>query len=72
MPFKGRDEGYCGYNADADIMLMQVSEKAKSKGIKIKVKDAFKEKAMKVGYDPLYGARPLRRAITRLLEDCLA
>lgn len=55
-----------------DIMLMQVSEKAKSKGIKIKVKDAFKEKAMKVGNDPLYGARPLRRAITRLLEDCLA
>jgi ATP-dependent Clp protease ATP-binding subunit ClpC len=24
------------------------------------------------GYDPSYGARPLRRAITRLLEDCLA
>jgi ATP-dependent Clp protease ATP-binding subunit ClpC len=24
------------------------------------------------GYNPSYGARPLRRAITRLLEDCLA
>lgn len=51
---------------------MQVSEKAKSKGVKIKVMDAFEEKVMEDGYDPLYGARPLRRAITRLLEDCLA
>lgn len=34
-----------------DILLMQVLEKAKSKGVKIKVMDAFKEKVMEDGYE---------------------
>ncbi|NEQ54602.1 MAG: hypothetical protein F6K11_31470, partial [Leptolyngbya sp. SIO3F4] len=39
---------------------------------KIEVTEAFKEKLVVEGYNPSYGARPLRRAITRLVEDCLA
>ncbi len=33
---------------------------------------AFREKVISEGFDPAYGARPLRRAIMRLLEDSLA
>lgn len=40
--------------------------------IKIEVTEAFKDKLVVEGYDPRYGARPLRRAITRLVEDSLA
>ncbi len=34
--------------------------------------DRFKERVLQEGYNPSYGARPLRRAIMRLLEDSLA
>ncbi|MEM9978999.1 MAG: hypothetical protein AAF808_15345, partial [Cyanobacteria bacterium P01_D01_bin.2] len=40
--------------------------------IQIEVTDALKEKLVTAGYDPSYGARPLRRVITRLVEDSLA
>jgi ATP-dependent Clp protease ATP-binding subunit ClpC len=36
------------------------------------VSDRFKDHLIEAGYSPEFGARPLRRAITRLLEDCLA
>ena len=36
------------------------------------VTERFKDRLVEEGYDPSYGARPLRRAITRLLEDCLS
>ena len=36
------------------------------------VTDAFKERLVEEGYNPSYGARPLRRAVMRLLEDSLA
>jgi ATP-dependent Clp protease ATP-binding subunit ClpC len=42
------------------------------KGITLSVTDAFKERLVEEGYNPSYGARPLRRAVMRLLEDSLA
>jgi ATP-dependent Clp protease ATP-binding subunit ClpC len=42
------------------------------KGITLEVTDKFKERLVEEGYNPSYGARPLRRAIMRLLEDSLA
>ena len=42
------------------------------KGITLTVSDAFKERLVEEGYNPAYGARPLRRAVMRLLEDSLA
>ncbi|XVF16112.1 hypothetical protein REPUB_Repub10bG0003300 [Reevesia pubescens] len=57
----------------ADVMLKEVSDRVmKLKNIKIEVTESFKEKLVKEGYKPNYGARPLRRAIVRLLEDTLA
>ena len=40
--------------------------------IDLKVTERFKARIVEEGYDPAYGARPLRRAIMRLLEDSLA
>ncbi|XVF59951.1 hypothetical protein PTKIN_Ptkin08bG0003100 [Pterospermum kingtungense] len=57
----------------ADVMLKEVSDRLmKSKNIKIQVMEKFKEKVAAEGYNPSYGARPLRRVIVRLLEDNLA
>jgi ATP-dependent Clp protease ATP-binding subunit ClpC len=56
----------------ADIMLKEVGNRLKEKGINLEVTERFKDRVVQEGYDPSYGARPLRRAIMRLLEDSLA
>ncbi|UZQ53403.1 ATP-dependent Clp protease ATP-binding subunit [Trichothermofontia sichuanensis B231] len=56
----------------ADIMLREVFGRLTEKGITLEVTDRFKERLVEEGYNPSYGARPLRRAIMRLLEDVLA
>lgn len=56
----------------ADIMLREVFSRAEEKGIKIDVTERFKDRLVDEGYNPSYGARPLRRAIMRLLEDSMA
>ncbi|WP_193196233.1 ATP-dependent Clp protease ATP-binding subunit [Nostoc sp. MG11] len=56
----------------ADIMLRDVSTRLTEKGITLEVTERFKELVVQEGYNPSYGARPLRRAIMRLLEDSLA
>jgi len=56
----------------AEIMLKEVFARLKDKGIKLDVTDSFKERLVEEGFNPSYGARPLRRAVMRLLEDSLA
>jgi ATP-dependent Clp protease ATP-binding subunit ClpC len=56
----------------ADIMLAGVFKRALERGLTIEVTEKFKEKLVDEGFNPTYGARPLRRAIMRLIEDCLA
>ena len=56
----------------AEIMLKEVFTRIKDKGITLTVSEAFKERLVEEGYNPSYGARPLRRAVMRLLEDSLA
>lgn len=56
----------------AELMLKEVFERLKQKNIQIDVTDRFKNKLVEDGYNPSYGARPLRRAVMRLLEDSLA
>ena len=56
----------------ADILLHEVLARVAERRITLEVTDLFKERLVEAGYDPEMGARPLRRAITRLLEDCLA
>lgn len=56
----------------ADIMLKGVFQRAEEKGIRIEVTERFKDRLVDEGYNPAYGARPLRRAIMRLMEDSMA
>ncbi|KAG5537289.1 hypothetical protein RHGRI_024661 [Rhododendron griersonianum] len=56
----------------ADIMLKEVFERLKVKEIELSVTEKFKDRVVEEGYQPSYGARPLRRAIMRLLEDSMA
>jgi ATP-dependent Clp protease ATP-binding subunit ClpC len=57
----------------ADILLNEVSQRLKQeRSMILAATKAFKEKIIAEGFDPSYGARPLRRAIMRLLEDSLA
>ena len=54
------------------ILLCEVYDRLAEKGITLEVTERFNDRLVEEGYSPSYGARPLRRAITRLLEDCLA
>lgn len=56
----------------ADIMLKEVFNRLTEQGITLEVTERFKDRLVEEGYSPSYGARPLRRAIMRLLEDSLA
>jgi ATP-dependent Clp protease ATP-binding subunit ClpC len=56
----------------AEIMLKEVFDRISLKGIQLEVTDRFKTRLIDEGYNPSYGARPLRRAVMRLLEDSLA
>lgn len=56
----------------ADIMLREVATRLLEQGISLEVTERFKDRLVQDGYDPSYGARPLRRVIMRLLEDSLA
>jgi len=56
----------------ADLMLREVSTRLTEQGITLEVTERFKDRVVEEGYNPSYGARPLRRAIMRLLEDSLA
>ncbi|MGK7953841.1 MAG: ATP-dependent Clp protease ATP-binding subunit [Crocosphaera sp.] len=57
----------------ADILLAEVAQQLyEQRQITLTVSDGFKALVVEEGYDPSYGARPLRRAIMRRLEDSLA
>ena len=53
-------------------MIKQVQKRLKEKGINLIVDLAVQAFLTDEGYDPIYGARPLRRAIMKYLEDTLA
>jgi ATP-dependent Clp protease ATP-binding subunit ClpA len=56
----------------SSILLGEVCSRLTEQGITLEVTERFKDRLVEEGYDPSYGARPLRRAIASLLEDCLA
>mmetsp|Transcript_149158 Transcript_149158/g.362249 ORF Transcript_149158/g.362249 Transcript_149158/m.362249 type:complete len:149 (-) Transcript_149158:190-636(-) len=56
----------------AEVEFKKVLKRLQEQDWVVQLTDRFKEQVIEEGYDPAYGARPLRRAITRLLEDTLA
>jgi ATP-dependent Clp protease ATP-binding subunit ClpB len=55
-----------------DIQLGHVAERLEKRDLKLDVSEAAKELLAELGWDPQYGARPLKRAIQKHLEDGLA
>jgi ATP-dependent Clp protease ATP-binding subunit ClpC len=55
-----------------EIQLAEVSSRLSERNVKIDVSESAKEFILESGFDPLLGARPMRRSIQRLVEDRLA
>jgi ATP-dependent Clp protease ATP-binding subunit ClpC len=55
-----------------ELMLSQVQTQLKEKEIKLEITDEAKDFLGERGYDPAFGARPLRRIIERMVEDPLS
>jgi ATP-dependent Clp protease ATP-binding subunit ClpC len=56
----------------ADLFLAEVATRLAERNIALEVPEAIKDLLVAKGYDSAYGARPMRRAITRWVEDPLA
>ncbi|MCG3674073.1 AAA family ATPase [Aliarcobacter butzleri] len=55
-----------------NILFNNIKKKVEEKDIKISLTQNAKEYIAKIGFDPIYGARPLKRAIYEIVEDKLA
>jgi ATP-dependent Clp protease ATP-binding subunit ClpC len=58
--------------AIVDLLIRRVAQQLEHQGIGLELTDAAKDLLARKGYDPTLGARPLRRAIQRLVEDPLS
>ncbi len=54
------------------IIFKEIEQKLRESGISIKITEEAKEMMAEIGFDPVYGARPLRRAMYEQIEDRLA
>jgi ATP-dependent Clp protease ATP-binding subunit ClpB len=55
-----------------ELQLRRLRERMAERGLGLELTDAAKEQLVEAGWDPTYGARPLKRAIQRLVENPLA
>ncbi len=55
-----------------DILIRELNLRLVEKGVEIEVDDDVKQWLIKEGYEPLYGARPMRRTIQRAIGDPLS
>ncbi|NLN76831.1 MAG: ATP-dependent Clp protease ATP-binding subunit [Armatimonadetes bacterium] len=55
-----------------ELMLDRVRQQVNTQGMELEVTQAVKEQLASEGFDPQFGARPLRRAVQRLIEDPLS
>jgi ATP-dependent Clp protease ATP-binding subunit ClpA len=55
-----------------DIMVKEVAKRVKEKQIILQVDDKVKLKLTREGYNPAFGARPLRRLVTKYIEDLIS
>ncbi len=55
-----------------DVLFRGIEQKLKERDIEISLTDSAKQLIAKAGFDPVYGARPLKRALAEIVEDKLA
>ena len=61
-----------GIKSIIDIFMKELKNRLKDKNIELKITDLAKDIIVKEGYDPIYGARPLKRYISNTLETIIA
>lgn len=55
-----------------DLLLAEFRERLQENGFRMEITDAARNLILREGYDPAYGARPLKRAIQKLIEDSVS
>ncbi len=55
-----------------DLLLKDLEQRVKDNGYEMEIRDGARKLIMKEGYDPSYGARPLKRALQKLVEDTIS
>ena len=55
-----------------DLLILEVEKRLADRNIKLELDDEARAWLLKMGYEPVYGARPLRRAIQRYVENPLS
>jgi ATP-dependent Clp protease ATP-binding subunit ClpB len=55
-----------------DLQLRRLRQRLADRGLSLELTDEAKEVVAEAGWDPTYGARPLKRALQRLVENPLA
>ena len=58
--------------AIADMFIAELKQRLKQRNIELEIDEAVIEKLTEEGFDPIYGARPLRREVERQVENPLA
>lgn len=56
----------------AELMLKEVNKRLEERQMTVHLSEDVRERLLEMGYDQRYGARPMRRAIARIVEDSLA
>ncbi len=55
-----------------DLQMHEVHQRLKEHGLDVKLSDAARLRLSEIGYDPAFGARPLRRALQKYVESALS
>ena len=55
-----------------DKLIKNLEERLSDKQIKIELTQRAKDHLVEIGYDPSFGARPLKRAVSKEIEEVLA
>jgi ATP-dependent Clp protease ATP-binding subunit ClpC len=55
-----------------DLQMKEIQERLNEFGVKVELTDKARKWLAKTGYDPAFGARPLRRALQKYLESPLS
>jgi ATP-dependent Clp protease ATP-binding subunit ClpC len=55
-----------------DLLLKDLEKRVKDNGYEMEIREGARKLIMKEGYDPSYGARPLKRALQKLVEDSIS
>ena len=63
---------FCGRERIIDILLEELSARLAERQLKLELTEAAKEYVIDNGYDPVYGARPLKRFLQSSVETLLA